>query len=293
MRRVKKALSIPRLTLKILTGAFAILATVIVPIVAHTAALVVCWAAGYIRTGRRIFGNHFRLWIFLHGKFCLWVYPTSFKATRIFLHISLPDPWYKGQRSHKLLDLGKSEFLRVTLSRNSSASFVRFWRHLSCSAANSLSFSSISSWVAGVNSSCSEGVICRDMNFYFFLSGWYPETDGYTKSVGTEPLLVPPLEALACAHRRKTSNVQSPRKYVKSRWPTYASRHPSHRISIYISMSIYHCIYLAYDIETARFQEAKNGSASKRFCHYVCDSPYWRATVVTLPLNPLPGSASG
>lgn len=115
----------------------------------------------------------------------------------------------------------------------------------------------------------------------------------YKKSVGTEPLLVPPLEALACAHRRKTSNVQSPRKYVKSRWPTYASRHPSHRISIYISMSIYHCICLAYDIETARFQEAKNGSASKRFCHYVCDSPYWRAGFVTRPQKPVTGLCTG
>ena len=33
-------------------------------------------------------------------------------------------------------------------------------------------------------------------------------------SVGVESLLVPRLEALACAHHSKTSNVQSPRKYV-------------------------------------------------------------------------------
>ena len=37
----------------------------------------------------------------------------------------------------------------------------------------------------------------------------------YTKkSVGIEPLLVPPIEALASAHLHRTNNVQSPRVYA-------------------------------------------------------------------------------
>jgi hypothetical protein len=86
----------------------------------------------------------------------------------------------------------------------------------------------------------------------------------YTKSVGTEPLLVPRYEALAFAHHNQTSNVQSPRMYVDK---SITSGHLTvvRLLNIYISMSIYHCISLDYDFETARFHTVKNRSADKRF----------------------------
>jgi hypothetical protein len=105
------------------------------------------------------------------------------------------------------------------------------------------------------------------------------------KAWGTEPLLVPHLEALACAHHDKTSNVQSPRVYA-NKLTTQCHLSVVKSSDIYISMSIYHCISLDRglklpDLKVSRTEALINAffkmSVAKQVNHTSLPETHYRA----------------
>lgn len=88
--------------------------------------------------------------------------------------------------------------------------------------------------------------------------------------MGTLPLLVPPIEALACAHLHRKSNVQSPRIYadIYQQYTMLFSAQTIGRI-YYIPMNIYHCRCLDEDLKLPDFNWSRTETLINVFSNVI------------------------